>query len=74
MSARAIGLLALLLPALVAGCATAPAPAPPSGAAGKASMERGAAAKSSAATAKPAARSRRRSVADVMATLGADAE
>jgi hypothetical protein len=71
MSRRATPLLTWLSAALVAGCATAPAP-PAEGARAEKKAVREAAGKSTA-TAKPA-RSRRRSVADVMATIGADAE
>ena len=71
--ARATPLLALLLSSLVVACATAPAPPAP-GAPPKADAPRGAKKKSTGAAEKPASRSRRRSVADVMATIGVDAE
>ena len=67
MKARTRLLLSLLLSALVAACASAPAP--DKSAPSKPGVKRGAPAKSTTA-AKP----RRRSVADVMTTIGVDAE
>jgi hypothetical protein len=76
MRGRVTRLVGLLLSALVVGCATSPKPVPaPAGSSPpKADLERGTPAKPKSKAAKPASRPRRRSVADVMATLGIGAE